>query len=306
MTTATTVHRHRPPSTATGRHRRWRFSFDQQPHVCTRLDLGIPDLGFVFPLEHFEFLGFISLLHGVFRCCFVPFCRVVSMSDSSIFPPNINVHLPIDKLDGKNYSTCAPDVKVWLESQGYLDHLTLKLTDVDITEFPRWKRIDAHLCMVLKNTIHASLKQQFRAYGTSYEVWEQVKLLYSNDTQCLYGVCQDLLNVVASHTQDPVAYYVGKVTELFHEFKDVLPIASTLAQEIEQRSHFFMVMMLHGLPEKYSHVRDQILGSTVIPNFTSTCSTLLREPCQPFVDPPIHANDFSALVSHSDDRHRSR
>jgi len=56
-----------------------------------------------------------------------------------------------------------------------------------------------------------------------------------------------------------------------------------------------MVVMLHGLAEKYSYVSDQILGSTVIPNFSSTCSTLLRVPCQPSADPPVHAN--SALVS---------
>jgi len=59
-----------------------------------------------------------------------------------------------------------------------------------------------------------------------------------------------------------------------------------------------MVVMLHGLAEKYSHVRDHILGSTVIPNFTSTFSTLLCVPCQPSVDLPFHANDSSALVSH--------
>jgi len=92
------------------------------------------------------------------------------MFDSSFFPPNVNVHLPIDKLDGKNYSTWASNVKFWLESQGYLDHLTLKVTDVDPTEFPRWKRIDAHLCMVLKNMIHGSLKPLFCAYDTIYEV----------------------------------------------------------------------------------------------------------------------------------------
>jgi len=125
---------------------------------------------------------------------------VASMSDSSIFPPNANMHLPINKLNGKNYSTSAFDIKLWLESQGYLDHLTLKVTDVDTTEFPRWKRIDAHLCMVLKNTIHASLKPLFRAYDTSYEVQEHAKLLYTNDTQRLYSVCQDLLNVLASRT----------------------------------------------------------------------------------------------------------
>jgi len=92
------------------------------------------------------------------------------------------MHLSIDKLNGKNYSTWASDVRLWLESQEYLDHLTFKVTDVDTTEFSRWKRIDAHLCMVLKNTIHASLKPLFRAYDTSYEVWEQAKLLYTNDT----------------------------------------------------------------------------------------------------------------------------
>ena len=180
------------------------------------------------------------------------------------------------------------------------------MTDVDTTEFPHWKRIDAHLCMVLKNTIHASLKPLFRAYGTSCKVWEQAKLLYTNDTQRLYGVCQDLLNVVASRTQDLVADYVGKVTELFHEFNDVLPPASTPVQEIELRSRFFMVVMLHGLADKYFHVCDQILGSTIIPNFTSTCSTLLCVPCQPSTDPLVHANDSSALVSHRDDRQCSR
>ena len=214
--------------------------------------------------------------------------------------------MPIDKLDGKNYSTWASDVKLWLESQGYLDHLTLKVTDVDPTVFPRWKRIDAYLCMVLKNTIHASLKPLFHAYNTSYEVWEHAKLLYTNDTQRLYGVCHDLLNVVDSCTQDPMADYVAKVTDLFHEFNEVLPLASTPVEEIEQRSRFFMVVMLHRLVEKYSHVCDQILGSTIIPNFTSTCSTLLCVPYQPSADPPIHVNDSSTLVSHRDDRHCSR
>jgi len=125
---------------------------------------------------------------------------IASMSDSSIFPPNVNVHLPTDKLDGMNYSTWVCDVKLWLKSQGYLDYLTLKVTDVNTSEFPRWKRIDAHFCMVLKYTIHASLKPLFCAYDTSYEVWEQAKLLYTNDTQRLYGVYHDLLNVTRAST----------------------------------------------------------------------------------------------------------
>jgi len=45
---------------------------------------------------------------------------VASMSDLSVFPPNVNVHLPIDKLDGKNYSTWAFNVKLWLRVRGIL------------------------------------------------------------------------------------------------------------------------------------------------------------------------------------------
>jgi len=44
------------------------------------------------------------------------------------------MHFPIDKLDDKNYATWAFDIKRWLESQGYLDHLTLKVTDIATCE----------------------------------------------------------------------------------------------------------------------------------------------------------------------------
>ena len=147
----------------------------------------------------------------------------------------------------------------------------------------------------------------FHAYGTCYEVWEQAKLLlYSNDTQRLYSVCHDLFDIVASRTQDPMVDYLGKMNALFHEFNEVLPPASTLAKEIEQRSNFFTVLTLHGLADKYSHVRDQILNSPVTPNFTSTCSILLRVSCKPFNDTPIFANDSSVLASEHYDHNHSR
>jgi len=64
-------------------------------------------------------------------------------------------------------------------------------------------------------------------------------------------------------------------------------------------------LTLYRLADKYSHVRDQILGSPVIQNFTSTCSTLLRVPCKPINDPPISFDDPSTLASQRDDRNRS-
>jgi len=46
--------------------------------------------------------------------------------------------------------------------------------------------------------IHSSLKQTFRFYETFSEVWEHENLLYINDTQRLYGVCQKSLQFYCS------------------------------------------------------------------------------------------------------------
>ncbi|XP_068480796.1 uncharacterized protein [Phaseolus vulgaris] len=198
----------------------------------------------------------------------------VIMPDSSIYTNFVNVHLSINKLDGTNYDTWASDIKLWLKSQGYVDHLTLAENEVF-----RWLKIDAQLCIVIKSTIHSSLKQIFRTYETCSEVWEQAKLLYTNDTQRLYGVCQNLLTIVAPKRLDgTMAEYLGKLHALLHDFNELLPPASTPSQELEQRSKFFMLLGLHGLPDDYSQVRDQILGSPIVPNFTFTCFTLLRVP----------------------------
>jgi len=64
------------------------------------------------------------------------FASISNMSDSSSFTNNVNVHLPIDKLDGKNYATWVVDVKLWLESQAYVDHLTLKVINNALGDFP--------------------------------------------------------------------------------------------------------------------------------------------------------------------------
>ena len=58
-----------------------------------------------------------------------------------------------------------------------------------------------------------------------------------------------------------------------------------------------MILGLHGLPDDYSHVSDQILGSPIVPNFISTCSTLLCVPGKHTTDITSHVDDSSALVS---------
>jgi len=59
-----------------------------------------------------------------------------------------------------------------------------------------------------------------------------------------------------------------------------------------------------AFPDDYSHVRDQILGSPNVPNFTSTCSTLLRVPGKHTTIITSHVDDSYALVSQHNDRTR--
>jgi len=58
-----------------------------------------------------------------------------------------------------------------------------------------------------------------------------------------------------------------------------------------------MLLGLHGLHDDYSHVRDQILKSCVVPNFTSICSTLLHVLGKHIIDIPLPVDDFYALIS---------
>jgi len=85
-------------------------------------------------------------------------------------------------------------------------------------------KIDAQLCIIVKSTIHSSLKQIFRTYETFSKVWEQVMLLYNNDTQHLYGVCQNLPIVVTSkRLNGTMEEYLGKLHAFFHDINELLP-----------------------------------------------------------------------------------
>jgi len=65
-----------------------------------------------------------------------------------------------------------------------------------------------------------------------------------------------------------------------------------------------MLLALHGLFDDYSHVRDQIWRSLVVPNFTSICSTFLCVLGKHTTDIPTPVDDSYTLVSQRDDRTR--
>jgi len=49
----------------------------------------------------------------------------------------VNVHLSVDKLDGTNYDTWTSDIRLWLKSLGYVDHLTTSVANVSENEVSR-------------------------------------------------------------------------------------------------------------------------------------------------------------------------
>jgi len=68
-----------------------------------------------------------------------------------------------------------------------------------------------------------------------------------------------------------------------------------------------MLLALQGLPDDYTHVREQILGSPIMPNFTYTCCTILRVPSKHTTNIPINlVDDSSTLVSQRDDHTHPR
>ena len=147
----------------------------------------------------------------------------------------VNVHLSIDKLDGKNYDTWASDIRLWLKSQGYVDHLTTSVANVPENEVSRWLKIDAQLCMVLKSTIHSSLKQIFalmrrvQKFGSMPNYYIPMILnVFMEYVKISFMLL--LRNVLMVQCLSILIKFIL----FFHDYNELLPSASTPFQEIEQ------------------------------------------------------------------------
>jgi len=169
--------------------------------------------------------------------------------------------------------------------------------------------IDAQLCIVVKSTIHDSVKNFFTTLITCETVWKKAKIFYIGDTRRLYQVCQNLMRVVGPRRLDgSMADYLDKIQGLLHDFNEIMPPAGAPIKEYEQRETFFMMLALCGLPMEYSLVRNQILDSPIGPTFNSAMSTLLRIPEKSSLNGDVinEPVDSSALAFQSGEYGRSR
>jgi len=55
---------------------------------------------------------------------------IATMHDPSIYTRYVNVHLSIEKLDRTNYDAWTLDIKLWLNSQLCVDHITQSVASI--------------------------------------------------------------------------------------------------------------------------------------------------------------------------------
>lgn len=176
--------------------------------------------------------------------------------------------------------------------------MTKQAKDIATVYCTKWKQVDASLCNVLWFSITPHLQAQYQAFTTCYEVWEKVKKVFSNDVHRLYSVVNSL-NSLKLENMD-VQAYLSKLDSLKANFQTLMPFISDATNHAEQRSKFFMVMVLVGLPPELDSVRNQILSGSTVPDYETVSEQLLRL-ATPHAFGHVSTpspNDSSAFASH--------
>ena len=180
--------------------------------------------------------------------------------------------------------------------QGYENHLIISEDAIPNVDKVHWKKIDAQLCSVLWQSVDPKILLHLWAYKTSSKFWNQSKVLYTNDIQCLYKVASAIVNI---QQQDmDLSNYIRQIASLKEEFLTLMPLTSDVGAQQTQIDKFFMDLTLIGLRSDLETVRDQILGSPSVPSLDDVFPRLLRissTQTLPYDSP----SDSSVLVSHT-------
>ena len=130
--------------------------------------------------------------------------------------------ITLDKLTrSENYQSWADSVDLWLISNGCEDHLTTADTSIPKDKHTQWKKIDALLCIILRQSIDAKTLYNIGAYKTCYTLWNQVNKLYTNDIQRLYWVISSTANL--KQLGIDISSYGGRMSALKDELISILP-----------------------------------------------------------------------------------
>ena len=80
--------------------------------------------------------------------------------------------ITLDRLTGsENYLSWTDSVELRFIGNGCADHLTTADTSILEDKHPQWRKIDALLCNILRQSIHAKTLYNIGAYKTCYTLW---------------------------------------------------------------------------------------------------------------------------------------
>lgn len=137
--------------------------------------------------------------------------------------------------------------------------MTPKNEDVEEIEKEKaaWIKTDALSCSMLLHYIDPHILSMYKAYRTCAGIWNEVKLLYTNDIQKLYYVVSTLMNLKQGMEMSD---FLGRMTSLKTEFDLFMPIYKTIFEDLAQQDKFFIVLTLVAISPDLTSVRDQILA----------------------------------------------
>ena len=179
--------------------------------------------------------------------------------------------------------------------QGYEDHLVTQEVNIPEVDRVQWRKIDAHLCSVLWQSIDPKILLHLRAYKTCFKFWNQAKGLYTNDIQRLYKVASSIVNV---RQQDMDLSTIGQIASLKEEFLTVMPLSTDVGDQRTQIDKFFMVLTLIGLCPDLKTAAIRFLA---VPSLDDVFAFLLRISSTQTLSSD-NTSDSSVLVSQTSSR----
>ena len=112
-------------------------------------------------------------------------------------------------------------VDLWFIGNGCEDHLTIADTSISEDKCTQWKKTNALLCNILRQSIDAKTLYNIGAYKTCYTLWNQVKKLYPSASQRLYRVISSIANL--KQLSVDISSYSGRMSALKDELVSIFP-----------------------------------------------------------------------------------
>ena len=152
----------------------------------------------------------------------------------------------------ENYRSWADSVDLWFIVNGCEDHLITADTSIPKDKCTQWKKIDALLCNILRQSIDAKTLSNIGAYKTCYTLWNQVKKSYTNDIQRLYRVISSIANL--KQLGMDISSYGGRMSTLKYELISILPKSTNTETSLSKMDRVFTIILLLNLGPDFKNI----------------------------------------------------